>query len=176
MIVAVIDTNVWVSAFLNPAGFPARLIRAGKSGSFLIISSLPLLDELHEVLLRPRLMKIRQVTAHDVDAFVASVAAVVRLAPVSGDLRLCRDPDDDIVLETAIRGGAAYLISRDEDVTRDPDLITELHQRDIETITVQRFLDLLRADGGEAGLMSDIAIRVEHLSKLYHLGRAPTAP
>jgi uncharacterized protein len=151
MIAAVIDTNVWVSAFLNPSGFPARLIQTGKSGSFLIISSLPMLDELNEVLLRPRLMKIRQVTRDDVEAFVASVGAVVRLAPVSGDLRLCRDPDDDMVLETAVRGGAAYLVSRDEDVTRDPGLITQLHQRDIETITVQRFLDLLSTGVGEAG-------------------------
>jgi predicted nucleic acid-binding protein len=87
---------------------------------------------------------------------VAGVGAVVRLAPVSGDLRLCRGPDDDmvddaIVLETAVRGGAAYLVSRDEDVTRDPDLITQLHQRNIETITVQRFLDLLSTGVGEAG-------------------------
>ena len=81
MIAAVIDTNVWVSAFLNPEGFPARLIQAGKIGSFLIISSLPLLDELNEVLLRPRLMKIRQSTEDDVEAFVAGVGAVVRLAP-----------------------------------------------------------------------------------------------
>jgi putative PIN family toxin of toxin-antitoxin system len=152
MIVAVIDTNVWVSAFLNPAGFPARLIQVGKTGSFLIVSSLPLLDELREVLLRPRLMKIRRSTGMDVDAFVAGVGAVVRLAPVTGDLRLCRDPDDDIVLETAIRGGAAYLISRDEDMTRDLDLIEELRKRGIQTITVQGFINLLRAGAVKAEL------------------------
>lgn len=150
MIVAVVDTNVWVSAFLNPAGFPARLIQSGKTGNFLVVSSLPLLDELREVLLRPRLTKIRQVTAQDVDAFVAGAAAVVRLASVEGDLRLCRDPDDDIVLETAIRGGAAYLISRDEDLTRDLDLTEQLCERGIQTITVQRFINLLSTGAGGA--------------------------
>lgn len=150
MIVAVIDTNVWVSAFLNPAGFPARLIQSGKAGKFLIVSSLPLLDELHEVLLRPRLMKIRPVTAQDVDAFVASAGAVVRLVLASGDFRLCRDPDDDVVLETAIRGGATHLISRDEDVTRDLDLTEQLRTRGVQTITVQRLIDLLRSEAGEA--------------------------
>lgn len=60
-VVAVIDTSVWVSAFLNPDGYPARLTKAGRSGNFLIVSSLPLLDELHEVLLRPRVMcKLQQ--------------------------------------------------------------------------------------------------------------------
>lgn len=149
MIVAVVDTNVWVSAFLNPAGFPARLIEFGKTGHFLVVSSLPLLDELREVLVRPRLMKIRQVTVQDVDAFVTGVAAVARLAPVSGDLKLCRDPDDDIVLETAVRGGAAYLVSRNEDVTRDPNLADHLRQHGIQAITVQHFINLLNSKSGE---------------------------
>jgi putative PIN family toxin of toxin-antitoxin system len=139
----VVDTNVWVSAFLNPEGFPARLIRAGKTGSFSIASSLPLLDELQEVLLRPRIMKIRRSTELEVEAYMAGIAAVVQLVPVAGDLRLCRDPDDDVILETAIRAHASYVVSRDEDMTRDLDLIHHLRERDIETITVQRLIDRL---------------------------------
>jgi len=50
---------------------------------------------------------------------------------------------DDIILETAIQGGATYVVSRDEDVTRDLDLLDHLRERGIETITVQRFLVLL---------------------------------
>lgn len=132
MIVAVIDTSVWVSAFLNPDGFPARLIAGGRAGNFLVVSSLPLIDELHEVLLRPRLMKIRQSTATDVESFIAGIMSVVQLIPVTGDLRLCRDPDDDFILETAVRGQAKYVISRDEDMTRDLDLIGHLLQQSIE--------------------------------------------
>lgn len=143
-VVVVIDTNVWVSAFLNPEGFPARLIQAGKTGGFSIVSSLPLLDELQEVLLRPRIMKIRSSTEIDVETFMASSAAVVQLVPVSGELRLCRDPDDDVILETAIQGNAIYVVSRDEDLTRDLDLIDHLRERGIETITVQRLIDRLR--------------------------------
>jgi len=142
--VAVIDTNVWVSAFLNPDGFPARLIKAGKTGSFIIIASLPLLEELREVLLRPRIMRVRQTTQTEVEAFVAGIGAVAQLVPVSGDLELCRDPDDDLVLETAIAGKATYVVSRDEDIMRDQDLVEYLEDRGIEAITVQRFLDLLR--------------------------------
>jgi len=37
-VAVVIDSNVWVSAFLNPGGFPARLILAGKTGNFSIVS------------------------------------------------------------------------------------------------------------------------------------------
>jgi putative PIN family toxin of toxin-antitoxin system len=143
MTVVVIDTSVWVSAFLNPEGFPARLIQAGKTGRFSIVSSLPLLDELQEVLLRPRIMKIRRSTGTDVHCFMAGVAAVVQLVPVSGELSLCRDPDDDVILETAIQGNAAFVISRDEDLTRDLDLIDHLRERGIEAMTVLRFIDRL---------------------------------
>jgi len=139
----VIDTNVWVSAFLNPEGFPARLIQAGKAGTFSIASSLPLLDELQEVLLRPRIMKIRHSTELEVETYMAGIAAVVQLVPISGDLRLCRDPEDDMILETAIQGRAIYVVSRDEDMTRDLDLIDHLRTRDIEVITVQRLIDRL---------------------------------
>ena len=143
-VAVVIDTNVWISAFLNPEGFPARLVQAGKTGNFSIVSSLPLLDELQEVLLRPRIMKIRHSTEIDVEAYLASIAAVVQLVPISGELRLCRDPDDDMILETAIQGHASYVVSRDEDMTRDLDLIDHLREQGIETITVQRLIDRLQ--------------------------------
>lgn len=144
MTVVVIDTNVWISGFLNPKGYPALLIQADKTGSFSIVSSLPLLDELQEVLLRPRIMKVRRSTEADVEAYLASIAAVAQLVPVSGAIRLCRDPDDDVVLETAIQGRASYVVSRDEDVTRDLDLIDRLREHGIETITVQRLIDRLQ--------------------------------
>jgi hypothetical protein len=143
-VVVVIDTSVWVSAFLNPEGFPARLIHAGKTGRFSIVSSLPMLNELHEVLSRPRIMKIRRSTEIDVATFMAGITAVVQLVPISGELSLCRDPDDDVILETAIQGKATYVVSRDEDLTRDLDLTEHLSKRGVETITVQRLLDRLQ--------------------------------
>lgn len=139
----VVDTNVWVSAFLTPHGFPARLIEAGRFGRFAVITSLPLLEELLEVLRRPRIMKVRQTTVEDAEAYVRGVAAVARLVSVSGTLRLCRDPDDDWVLETAIVGGATHVVSRDEDVTRDQELGKQLEIRGIATITVSRLLAVL---------------------------------
>jgi putative PIN family toxin of toxin-antitoxin system len=145
-IVAVIDTNVWVSAFLNPDGYPARMIEAAKNEAFLIVSAPPLLDELQEVLRRPRIRKIRNITDDQIARFVEGVAAVVQLVPVLGEFNLCRDPDDDLVLETAIRGKASYVITRDEDMTRDLDLQEHLGRFSIEILTVQRFIDILHQD------------------------------
>ena len=150
-VAVVIDTSVWVSAFLNPEGFPARLIQIGKAGNFSLVGSLPMLDELQEVLLRPRIMKIRGSTATDIEAYMAGVAAVVQLVPIPGELKLCRDPNDDVILETAIQGNAAYVVSRDEDMTRDLDLIETLRERGIETITVQRLIDTLGPNAATVG-------------------------
>ncbi len=147
---AVVDINVWVSAFLTPQGFPARLIEAGRAGRFAVVTSLPLLEELLDVLCRPRIMKVRQTTADDAAAYVRGVAAVARLAPVSGMLRLCRDPDDDWVLETAIVGEATHVVSRDEDVTRDQELQRQLRIRGVAPITVSRFLVALDQQNPES--------------------------
>lgn len=71
---------------------------------------------------------------------------VVQLVSVVGEFNLCRDPDDDIVLETAIRGKANYMVTRDEDMTRDLDLEKRLRSFGIEILTVQRFIDILHQD------------------------------
>lgn len=142
-IAVVIDTSVWVSAFLNPAGYPARLIASGKDGRFAVVSSQPMLDELQDVLRRPRIRRIRNLTHEEIDRFVAAVSDIAQLVPISGNFQLCRDPDDDTVLETAARGGAKFVVSRDEDITRDRDLAERLRQHGIEAVTVRRLLELL---------------------------------
>jgi len=47
------------------------------------------------------------------------------------------------VIETAIRGGALFLVSRDEDLTRDPQLAGYLAARGVSVMTVARFLQYL---------------------------------
>ena len=51
----VIDTNVWVSVFLNPTGYPAKIVTAWLEDKIEIIVSIPLLKEISDVLQRPRI-------------------------------------------------------------------------------------------------------------------------
>lgn len=51
-----------------------------------------------------------------------------------------------MVVETAIEGRARYIVSRDEDLTRDLDLVAALEAYGIEVLTVARFLELLEAE------------------------------
>jgi len=139
-IVALIDTNVWVSALINPHGFPARTREAWLTGQFKIIISKPLLEELEDVLHRPRIQQRFGVTDAQAEALLLLVTEKAVPVEVTGQLRLCRDPRDDLVLETAILGGATHIVSRDEDITRDPELRRQLEERGIKAVTVGHFL------------------------------------
>ena len=55
---------------------------------------------------------------------------------------VCRDPDDDKVIATAIYGRVAYLVSEDEDV-QTPTVRALLHQYGISVLSTQQLLNVL---------------------------------
>jgi putative PIN family toxin of toxin-antitoxin system len=135
-----VDTNVWVSAILNPAGPPAKVRRALERGDFTLVTSRPMLEELAEVLARPRIAGKYGITAEDIAELVGLLVEKADVVEARGDLRLCRDPDDDVVLETAVNGRADVLVTRDEDLSRDLDLTALLEERGVRVLTVRHFL------------------------------------
>jgi uncharacterized protein len=54
VLIAVVDTNVWVSAFLSPQGTPAKLLHALVQGELLAVYSAEIEAEYRDVLSRPR--------------------------------------------------------------------------------------------------------------------------
>lgn len=143
---AVIDTNVWVSSFLTPQGPPASVLSALAAGRFQLVISQPLIDELLDVLARPRITRRYNITADTLREAQATLMEYGSVVPLTGDVMLCRDPDDNIVLETALRGGADTLISRDDDIKRDSDLMNYLESTGIQVTTVRQFLAVLAAE------------------------------
>lgn len=113
---AVVDTNVWVSALLNPSGSPARVLEALRGRQFTLVVSPPMLDELAEVLARPRIARKYGITTDDVRELLDLLRERAELAVVTGAVRICRDPDDDMVIETALAGKADVLVTRDDDL------------------------------------------------------------
>jgi putative PIN family toxin of toxin-antitoxin system len=51
---AIVDTNVWVSAFLTPAGTSAQLLNEVKRGRLMLVYSLQIEAEYREILSRPK--------------------------------------------------------------------------------------------------------------------------
>ena len=59
------------------------------------------------------------------------------------DTNLCRDKKDNMVLETAIKGGVDYIVTRDDDIKIDLDLIDEMEKHGITILTVSKFLKII---------------------------------
>ena len=140
---AVIDTNVWVSAVLNPHGAPAQVMDAFRKARFIVMLSQPLLDELQQVLARPRLSRRLAYSTQMVQELVELLRARAVWVKIHGDISICRDPHDNMVLETAILGKAEYLVTRDDDLKRDLELIQKMAEWGIQVVSVQQFLKRL---------------------------------
>ena len=139
----VLDTNVWVSAFLNPHGFPAKLLEAWAAGAFQVVISVPLMEELARTLSERRLVLKYGYSDQDIREYLEHIASRSRVVTLAQGLALSRDPKDDPVIQTALAGGAQFLVSRDEDLTRDQPLAAHLATRRITVLTVARLLQHL---------------------------------
>jgi uncharacterized protein len=140
---AVIDTNVWVSAIVNPTGYPARLRKAFEQGIFEVVVSEPILQEITEVLGRPKIRKKYGITEEEIKQLLILIEERADYALLSGKVNICRDGDDNAIIDTAISGNAEYIVSRDDDIKFDKAVSDFLSQYNISTITVAKFLDLL---------------------------------
>lgn len=109
---AVLDPGVLVSALITPTGTPAKLLTATRSGSFELIVSPLLLEELRLVLLREKFR--RYVDLDVVDQYVELLGrdAAMGADPAEPPPIRCADPDDDYLIALAHSCSAA-LVSDD---------------------------------------------------------------
>lgn len=112
MIVAVLDTNVLVSAFPEHGTAPAMLVEAWRMGVFHLVISGQILEELAETWSDPYWQdRFSPVESEAAIALLRREAIVTELTvEISG---VATHPEDDLILATAIAGGAAYLVTGD---------------------------------------------------------------
>ena len=108
----VLDSNVLLSALINPHGVPAQLIVAWREQRYTLVTSIEQLMELGEVARRP-VLRARIIPAR-VGRFIRDLhhfAEVLRRLP-----RVDRSSDwaDNFLLATAQIGKADYLVSADQ--------------------------------------------------------------
>ena len=139
---AVIDNNVWISALINPSGFPARVLDALIAGKFIHATSTALTRELEGVLGRPKFALKYGISAEAVRALLVVIGFRATFVDIPGTLAICRDANDNMVLETAVAARAQAIVTRDDDLKGDPVVAAFAATHGIELLTVQRFLDL----------------------------------
>ena len=140
MLRAVLDTNVVVSALIRPGGPPGRILDRLVDGDFVLVLSPAMLDELGRTVRQPGVRKYVRLSDDELDSRLAQLETLAD--PVEGTLALTvalRDPDDLMVLVTAVEGRADYI------VTGDADLLTLGACEGVAIVTPREFLERLGA-------------------------------
>lgn len=93
---------------MGPAQRLIELLRAAPDHTLVV--SLYILNEVRNVLLRPRLQARCRLSSEEVDRFVMELAAAAEVVePIVFQPVVLRDPSDDMVLFTAVDGRADVL-------------------------------------------------------------------
>lgn len=112
----VLDTNITISGLLW-RGAPRQVIEAALSEQIELFSSADLLEELDDVLSRPklaaRLAQIGKMPSEIIDEYLA---LVIIISPTPLATAVSADPDDDVVLACALAAQAAAIVSGDDDL------------------------------------------------------------
>jgi putative PIN family toxin of toxin-antitoxin system len=104
---AVIDTNVVLAGLANRKGAAFKILIRYVMQQFEWINSQPTLNEYQSVLsLSQKVPAARQ------QAFLRLIKKHSMLVQITGGLQVCKDPDDDKFLETAVTGGVDFLVTK----------------------------------------------------------------
>lgn len=113
----VLDTNVWISAYLNPRGVPGRILDTLASRRIEVVSTEHLWTELRRVLYEPKVRELLE-TRNLWDDARLLVAMRLRVEFVENQSPhenwLAEDPDDDWVIQCAMTANADYIVTGDK--------------------------------------------------------------
>jgi putative PIN family toxin of toxin-antitoxin system len=108
----VLDTDVIVAGLRSREGASRQLLYAALDRQFDLLLSVPLILEYEAVLRRPDHLAACGLNERQIGRLLDDLAAVAK--PVKFGFRWrpkLRDPNDDMVLETAINGGADAIVT-----------------------------------------------------------------
>jgi putative PIN family toxin of toxin-antitoxin system len=108
----VLDTDVLVAAFRSDKGASRLVLEAARALRFHLLLSVPLMLEYESVLTRPEHLAASGASREDVSAVLDELALLGKRVELMIRTRpMLRDPDDEMVLETAINGRADALVT-----------------------------------------------------------------
>ncbi len=108
----VLDTDVIVASLRSPTGASREIIRRVGLQQVTALASVALFVEYEAVLKRPEHLQAANLTAAQVDILLDAFANLfVPVAPHFLWRPLLKDPNDEMILETAVNGQANFIIT-----------------------------------------------------------------
>ena|SRR3989344_418532 len=127
-----LDTNILISA-LGWNGKPKQIFEKCINGELDLITSNEQLMELQEAINYQKF----NFSNEQKDKFMSIILEIATIVKITGEINIIKnDPDDNIILETAIIGNVDYLI------TGDPDLLDSKNHK-IKIKTASEFLEFM---------------------------------
>jgi putative PIN family toxin of toxin-antitoxin system len=108
----VVDTSALIAGLRSPSGASAELLRLTLLGRTKMLASVPLFIEYEAVAMRDEHLKAAGLSRDEVGVVLDALAKVVERIEIKFFWRpQLRDPDDEMVLEVAINGGADAIVT-----------------------------------------------------------------
>jgi putative PIN family toxin of toxin-antitoxin system len=108
----VLDTSVLVAGLRSRSGAGNTVLQLVAQGRLILLATAPLFLEYEDVLNRPEHRLVHRLSPQQLDSFLQELAALIE--PVDLNFRWrpqVHDTNDEMVLETAINGDAAALVT-----------------------------------------------------------------
>jgi len=127
----------------RPTSLAGKILQGLRDGDFAMVVSTPVIQEFEDTLKSPFLRRKHRMSDIQIDAFIYNLINLSVLTP--GALRLdipalaLRDPEDLKIVEAAVEGAAAYL------VTQDKDLLSLEEWQNVRIVNVPRFYQILQS-------------------------------
>jgi putative PIN family toxin of toxin-antitoxin system len=129
----VLDTNIYISSYYF-GGNPRKILERIIDGMDELYIAKEILEEIDSVMVRSKF----KTAANDVAYFIRMIEEIANLVIIKGYVKnVCRDKDDDKILECGLLGNVNYIITGDNDL-----LILKTYEH-IKIITPNEYMEMI---------------------------------
>ena len=141
MLKIVLDTNVFVSALINPRGKPAQILNYVFESKVRLFTSPSIIEELERVLSYPKLVKRHGLEKQELKKFVSDLLSILSLVEGKKAIEVIAEaPADKNYLSCVVDAKADFI------VTGDIHLLNLREYEGIQIITPAQFLEMLEKE------------------------------